>query len=67
MRHAKPQINFTNKQKKEDTREYIACDPIYIHFKARRKTTALDVGIVVSFAVGRGERSGECVRGVLGG
>lgn len=27
-------LNFTNKQEKEDTKEYIAYDSIYIKFKA---------------------------------
>lgn len=51
MHHAKPQINFTNKQKKEDTKEYIAYDPIYINFKARRNysTRCWDSGFLCSW------------------
>lgn len=34
MLRAKTWLNFTNKQEKEDTKEHIAYDSIYIKFKA---------------------------------
>lgn len=34
MLHAKTWLNFTNKQEKEGTKEYIVYDSIYIKFKA---------------------------------
>lgn len=65
MLHAKTWIHFTNKQKMEDTKEYITYDPIYINFKTRQNhsTRCWDSGFLCSW---RGERSGEHVRGVLG-